>query len=149
DRANAERGASDRARRRRRLSPCRSCLGAGRRTRRRERHAGHGAQRSGGDRRLPRRRPRRSGMTTPLLDVRGIHAGYGGAEVLFGIDLTVAPGEIVGVLGRNGMGKTTLVRTIMGLLRPSAGTVALAGRDITGWAPNRIARAGVGLVPEG
>jgi ABC-type Mn2+/Zn2+ transport system ATPase subunit len=88
-------------------------------------------------------------MTTPLLDVRGIHAGHGAAEVLFGIDLAVAPGEIVGVLGRNGMGKTTLVRTIMGLLRPRAGTIALAGRDITGRAPNLIARAGVGLVPEG
>ena len=88
-------------------------------------------------------------MTTPLLDVRGVHAGHGAAEVLFGIDLAVAPGEIVGVLGRNGMGKTTLVRTIMGLLRPRVGTIALAGRDITGWAPNRIARAGVGLVPEG
>ena len=88
-------------------------------------------------------------MTSALLDVRGVHAGHGPAEVLFGIDLAVAPGEIVGVLGRNGMGKTTLVRTIMGLLRPRAGTIALAGRDITGWAPNRIARAGVGLVPEG
>ena len=74
-------------------------------------------------------------MTTPLLDVRGVHAGHGAAEVLFGIDLAVAPGEIVGVLGRNGMGKTTLVRTIMGLLRPRAGTIALAGRDITGRAP--------------
>ena len=66
-------------------------------------------------------------MTTALLDVRGVHAGHGAAEVLFGIDLAVAPGEIVGVLGRNGMGKTTLVRTIMGLLRPRAGTIALAG----------------------
>ena len=68
-------------------------------------------------------------MRTPLLDVRGVHAGYGAAEVLFGIDIAVAPGEIVGVLGRNGMGKTTLVRTIMGLLRPRSGTIALAGRD--------------------
>ncbi|MDQ6639984.1 MAG: ABC transporter ATP-binding protein [Pseudomonadota bacterium] len=84
-----------------------------------------------------------------MLEVRGVHAGYGAAEVLFGIDFAVGPGEIVGVLGRNGMGKTTLVRAVMGLLRPSAGTVALAGRDITGWLPNRVARAGVGLVPEG
>ncbi len=88
-------------------------------------------------------------MTSALLEVRGVHAGHGAAEVLFGIDLAVAPGEIVGVLGRNGMGKTTLLRTIMGLLQPRAGTITLAGRDITGWAPNRIARAGVGLVPEG
>ena len=64
-------------------------------------------------------------MTTALLDVRGVHAGHGAAEVLFGIDLAVGPGEIVGVLGRNGMGKTTLVRAIMGLLRPRAGTITL------------------------
>ena len=62
-------------------------------------------------------------MTTTheaLLDVAGVHAGYGASEVLFGVDLAVARGEIVGVLGRNGMGKTTLVRTVMGLVRPSA-----------------------------
>jgi branched-chain amino acid transport system ATP-binding protein len=85
----------------------------------------------------------------PLLDVAGVHAGYGASEVLFGIDLAVARGEIVGVLGRNGMGKTTLVRTVMGLVRPSAGTIAFAGRAIAGLAPNRIARSGIALVPEG
>ena len=85
----------------------------------------------------------------PLLEVRGLHAGYGASEVLFGIDLAIGAGEIVGVLGRNGMGKTTLVRSIMGLVRPSAGEIAFAGRSLTGWAPNRIARAGIGLVPEG
>jgi branched-chain amino acid transport system ATP-binding protein len=88
-------------------------------------------------------------MSAALLDARGVHAGYGAAEVLFGIDLAVGRGEIVGVLGRNGMGKTTLVRTLMGLLRPSAGTIAFAGADITGEAPNRVARAGIALVPEG
>ena len=87
--------------------------------------------------------------TTPLLDVAGVHAGYGASEVLFGVDLTVARGEIVGVLGRNGMGKTTLVRTVMGLVRPSAGTIAFAGRAIGGLAPNRVARSGLALVPEG
>ena len=86
---------------------------------------------------------------TPLLDVAGVHAGYGASEVLFGIDLAVARGEIVGVLGRNGMGKTTLVRTVMGLVRPSAGTIAFAGRAIAGLAPNRVARSGIALVPEG
>jgi len=85
----------------------------------------------------------------PLLAVQGLHAGYGAGTVLFGIDLAVAPGEIVGVLGRNGMGKTTLVRSIMGLLRPSAGTIAFDGTSIAGRAPNRIARAGIALVPEG
>ena len=89
-------------------------------------------------------------MTTPLLEVRGLHAGYGAAEVLFGIDLAVAPGEIVGVLGRNGMGKTTLVRTIMGLLRAARGhdRASPATRSPAG-PPHRIARAGIGLVPEG
>ncbi|HEX2648813.1 MAG TPA: ABC transporter ATP-binding protein [Burkholderiales bacterium] len=85
----------------------------------------------------------------PLLDVAGVHAGYGASEVLFGVDLAVARGEIVGVLGRNGMGKTTLVRTVMGLLRPSAGTIAFAGRAIAGLAANRVARAGLAIVPEG
>ena len=84
-----------------------------------------------------------------LLEVRGLHAGYGGSEVLAGIDLAVGAGEIVGVLGRNGMGKTTLVRTIMGLLRPSAGQVVFAGRSLVGLAPNRVARSGIALVPEG
>ena len=85
----------------------------------------------------------------PLLEVRGLHAGYGASEVLFGIDLTVGAGEIVGVLGRNGMGKTTLVRSVMGLLRPSAGEISFAGRPIAGMAANRVARAGIALVPEG
>ena len=86
---------------------------------------------------------------TPLLDVRGLHAGYGASQVLFGIDLTIGSGEIVGVLGRNGMGKTTLVRSVMGLLRPSAGRIEFAGRALVGMAPNRVARAGIALVPEG
>jgi branched-chain amino acid transport system ATP-binding protein len=87
--------------------------------------------------------------TAPLLALDGVHAGYGGSEVLFGIDLALARGEIAGVLGRNGMGKTTLVRAVMGLVRPSAGHVAFAGRDLSGLAPHRIARAGIALVPEG
>ena len=87
--------------------------------------------------------------STPLLDVRGLHAGYGSSQVLFGIDLAIGSGEIVGVLGRNGMGKTTLVRSVMGLLRPSGGQIAFAGRTLVGLAPNRVARAGIALVPEG
>ncbi|MEO6745580.1 MAG: ABC transporter ATP-binding protein [Caldimonas sp.] len=87
--------------------------------------------------------------STPLLDVRGLHAGYGASQVLFGIDLAIGSGEIVGVLGRNGMGKTTLVRTVMGLLRPSAGRIDFAGRPLVGLAPNQVARAGIALVPEG
>ncbi|HEX4235330.1 MAG TPA: ABC transporter ATP-binding protein [Caldimonas sp.] len=84
-----------------------------------------------------------------MLALAGVHAGYGGSEVLFGIDFALGRGEIAGVLGRNGMGKTTLVRTVMGLVQPSAGRIAFAGRDISALAAHRIARAGIALVPEG
>ena len=84
-----------------------------------------------------------------MLEVTGLQAGYGGAQALFGVDLAVAKGEAVSLLGRNGMGKTTTVRAVMGLLRPSAGTVTVAGETMTGAKPTRIARAGLGLVPEG
>ena len=89
------------------------------------------------------------GHDEPLLEVHDLHAGYGTSEVLFGIDLAVGAAEIVGVLGRNGMGKTTLVRSIMGILRPSAGRIEFAGRPIAGLAPNKVARCGIALVPEG
>ena len=84
-----------------------------------------------------------------MLEVQGLCAGYGTSEVLFGIDLSVGNGEIIGVLGRNGMGKTTLVRCITGLLRPGAGRIQFKGLPIHGLAPNAIARAGIALVPEG
>ena len=84
-----------------------------------------------------------------MLDVRGLEAAYGESRILFGIDLTVAPGEVVTLLGRNGMGKTTLVKAIFGLLPPRAGSVRIDGADMTGAPPHRIARGGLGLVPEG
>jgi len=84
-----------------------------------------------------------------LLAVRGLHAGYGGSEVLHGIDLEVGAGEVVALLGRNGMGKTTLVRTICGLHPARSGEVLLRGERVEAGAPHRIARRGVGLVPEG
>jgi branched-chain amino acid transport system ATP-binding protein len=84
-----------------------------------------------------------------LLDLQGVCAGYGRSPVLFDIGLQVAPGEIVGLLGRNGMGKTTLVRSVMGLVRPTAGRIGFAGCEITGLPPHRIARQGIALVPEG
>ena len=84
-----------------------------------------------------------------MLAVSGLQAGYGGAQALFGIDLAVAEGEAVSLLGRNGMGKTTTVRAVMGLLRPWAGSVSVGGRVLTGARPTRVARAGLGLVPEG
>ena len=88
-------------------------------------------------------------VTEPLLDVRGLHGGYTGAPVLFDVDLQVAKGEIVGLIGRNGMGKTTLVRSILGLLRPSSGEVRFGSRSLTGLPAHRIARLGIALVPEG
>jgi len=84
-----------------------------------------------------------------LLAVRRLHAGYGGSEVLQGVDLEVGAGEVVALLGRNGMGKTTLVRTICGLHPASSGEVVFRGERVATGAPHRIARRGLGLVPEG
>ncbi len=88
-------------------------------------------------------------MSENLLDVSGLKAGYGGTPVLFGLDLAVPEGSILALLGRNGMGKTTTVRAIMGLVRPEAGEVRFGGTRLTGAPPHVIARAGIGLVPEG
>lgn len=84
-----------------------------------------------------------------MLAVEGLEAGYGTAMVLHGVDLAVGDGERVALLGRNGMGKTTTIRAIMGLIRPRAGRIRFAGNDLTGAPSHRIARAGLGLVPEG
>jgi branched-chain amino acid transport system ATP-binding protein len=84
-----------------------------------------------------------------LLEVSGIETSYGLSRVLFGISLSIAPGEMVSLMGRNGMGKTTTVRSIMGLTRASAGSIRFAGRDIRDLPAYRIAKLGIGLVPEG
>lgn len=84
-----------------------------------------------------------------LLDVRALHAGYGASEVLHGVDLRVGSGEVVALLGRNGMGKTTLVRAITGLNPARSGEVVFGGVRVSGLPPHRISRLGVGLVPEG
>ena len=84
-----------------------------------------------------------------MLDVRGLHTFYGSSHVLHGIDLSVADGETVALMGRNGMGKTTLIRSILGLVRPRSGTVSFAGIPITGLAAFRVARLGVAYIPEG
>jgi branched-chain amino acid transport system ATP-binding protein len=84
-----------------------------------------------------------------LLDVAGIETCYGLSQVLFGISLAVAPGEMVTLMGRNGMGKTTTVRSIMGLSPARAGSIRFGGRDIYGFPAYRIAKLGIGLVPEG
>ena len=85
----------------------------------------------------------------PLLEAEGLHSFYGASHILHGIDFTVRSGETVGLLGRNGMGKTTLLRTLVGLVRPKRGTVRIRGRDMTRAPPHSIARAGVAYVPEG
>ncbi|MDT0528092.1 ABC transporter ATP-binding protein [Micromonospora sp. DSM 115977] len=84
-----------------------------------------------------------------LLEVRGLAAGYGGAPVLHGIDLTVARGAIAAVVGANGAGKTTLLRALSGMLRPTAGRVVLAGEDLRGVAVEQLVRRGMAHVPEG
>jgi branched-chain amino acid transport system ATP-binding protein len=87
-------------------------------------------------------------MSEALLEVRDLHAAYGLSRVLFGVSLEVRRGECVCLLGRNGVGKSTTLRAIMGLTPPSSGSVRWHGKDVTRWAPNRAARAGVGFVPE-
>jgi branched-chain amino acid transport system ATP-binding protein len=84
-----------------------------------------------------------------MLSVSKLQTSYGAAQVLFEITFDVAPGEVVTLLGRNGMGKTTTVKSIMGLLRPRGGTVSFEGRRLAGLPPYRVAQHGLGLVPEG
>jgi len=85
----------------------------------------------------------------PLLEIADIETSYGASRVLFGISLAIAAGEMVSLLGRNGMGKTTTVRSIMGLTPPAAGSVRFAGTELRALPPYRIAKLGLGLVPEG
>jgi branched-chain amino acid transport system ATP-binding protein len=86
---------------------------------------------------------------TPLLEIAGIETSYGLSRVLFGISLAIAPGEMVSLMGRNGMGKTTTIRSIMGLTPAAAGSIRFAGTEIRGLPSYRIAKIGLGLVPEG
>lgn len=84
-----------------------------------------------------------------LLELTSVEAGYGASQVLFGVDLFIDEGEVVTLLGRNGMGKSTTVKAISGLLRPRRGSVRFNGCEVAGMAPERISRNGIGLVPEG
>jgi branched-chain amino acid transport system ATP-binding protein len=84
-----------------------------------------------------------------MLSVKGLSGGYGRAQVLFDLSFDVGRGEVVCLMGRNGMGKTTTVKTVMGLLAPWAGDVSFEGRRLNGWSAARVARSGLGLVPEG
>ncbi len=84
-----------------------------------------------------------------MLKVRGLHAGYGQSQVLFDVGFDVGAGEVVTLLGRNGMGKTTTISSLMGIVSPTAGTIEFAGQAIAGLPSYRIAQRGLGLVPEG
>jgi len=84
----------------------------------------------------------------PLLHMKGVFAGYGQANVLFGIDLDIMPGECVSLLGRNGVGKSTTIRTIMGLTPPRTGSIVFKGDEIAGRPSYQIAKRGIGWVPE-
>ena len=88
-------------------------------------------------------------MPEPVLTVAGVHTYYGDSHVLHGVSLAVAPGEVVAILGRNGMGKTTLIRSVVGFTTPRRGSVRLHGEDVTAWAPFRRIARGMALVPQG
>ncbi|HVZ43748.1 MAG TPA: ABC transporter ATP-binding protein [Ramlibacter sp.] len=88
-------------------------------------------------------------MPDLLLEARALHTYYGASHILRGIDFAVARGETIGLMGRNGMGKSTLLKTLVGLVKPRSGRIAIAGRDTTGRAPYEIARMGIAYVPEG
>jgi len=86
---------------------------------------------------------------TPILEAKGLRAGYGEGLVLHGVDIAIRPGEAIGLMGRNGMGKTTLIRTLLGLLPPRAGEVRVDGEDVTRAPTFRRVRRGIAVVPEG
>ena len=84
-----------------------------------------------------------------MLKVQGLNTYYGDSHILRGADVDVPTATSVGLLGRNGMGKTTLIRSLMGYVRPASGQVLLDGQNVTGWTPEKMARRGIGYVPEG
>jgi branched-chain amino acid transport system ATP-binding protein len=84
-----------------------------------------------------------------LLELKGVETFYGASQALFGVSLDVKEGEVVALMGRNGMGKTTTINSILGLAKPRSGSISFAGRQVAGMRPHRIARFGLGLVPEG
>jgi len=88
-------------------------------------------------------------MNAPMIEATGINAWYGSSHVLRDVDFTVGVGETVGLLGRNGMGKSTLLRTLLGHVRQRQGQIRVAGRDVSRAQPFEVARLGVAYVPEG
>jgi branched-chain amino acid transport system ATP-binding protein len=90
-----------------------------------------------------------SKITTTLVHATGLNTHYGQSHILRGIDFEVLPGQTIGLMGRNGMGKSTLLKSLMGLVKPSGGQVHIKGKDMTGAAPFEVARKGIAYVPEG
>ncbi|MFM6986105.1 MAG: ABC transporter ATP-binding protein [Hydrogenophaga sp.] len=88
-------------------------------------------------------------MTAPLIQTTGLNTHYGQSHILRGIHFTVGQGQTIGLMGRNGMGKTTLLKSLMGIVKPSGGTVQIKGKDMTGASPFEVARQGIAYVPEG
>ena len=88
-------------------------------------------------------------MSDLLIDAKGLQTYYGASHILRGIDFSVARGETIGLMGRNGMGKSTLLKSLMGLVKPRGGSVHIAGKEMTGRAPYEIAQLGIAYVPEG
>jgi branched-chain amino acid transport system ATP-binding protein len=88
-------------------------------------------------------------MSASLLQAQGLESYYGASQALFGLDFDVGEREVVTLIGRNGMGKSTTIKNVMGMLRPRRGSIRMAGVDITGAAPHDVARSGIALVPEG
>ena len=84
-----------------------------------------------------------------MLQIEGLNTYYGDSHIRRGVDVAMPAATSIGLLGRNGMGKTTLIRSLMGYVRPASGRVKLDGNDVTGWAPEKMARRGIGYVPEG
>lgn len=88
-------------------------------------------------------------MTKPLIEAKGLNTYYGASHILRGIDFVVGQGETIGLMGRNGMGKSTLLKSLMGLVKPKSGSVKIMGNDMTASAPYQIAQLGIAYVPEG
>ena len=87
--------------------------------------------------------------TDDLIEVKGLNTYYGASHILQGVDFSVARGETIGLMGRNGMGKSTLLKSIMGLVKPHSGSVNIMGQDMTGASPYKLAQMGIAYVPEG
>jgi branched-chain amino acid transport system ATP-binding protein len=84
-----------------------------------------------------------------MLNIEGLNTYYGESHILRGVEVAIPAATSLGLLGRNGMGKTTLIRTLMGYVKPASGRVLIDGKDVTGWPPEKMARLGIGYVPEG